>query len=89
MRRMHAFVTGKVQGVWFRKNTMIESNKLGLTGFVRNLKDGRVECVAEGPQQTLQVLLEWLNTGPPLARVVDVAVSWSDATGEFQGFRVA
>ena len=65
-------VSGRVQGVCFRANTQDEALRLGLRGYARNLDDGRVEVVACGDAQAVEALAEWLQHGPPLARVDDV-----------------
>lgn len=78
---MHCFVSGKVQGVWYRASTEKEAKKLGLTGWVRNLSDGRVEVMVCGEPETVNQLLAWLRRGPPLAVVSEVvhqAVPWED-----------
>ena len=62
-------VAGIVQGVFFRASTQAEAQRLDLQGYVRNLPDGRVEVVACGPNAALNELRQWLNTGPPRARV--------------------
>lgn len=59
---------------------------LGLVGWVRNLRDGGVEAVAEGPREALEALAEWARQGPPLARVDSRELTWSAATGEFDAF---
>lgn len=71
---IHCFVSGKVQGVWFRASTQEEAVALGLTGWVRNLSDGRVEVLACGNKEQLMKLQAWLKKGPDLARVDDVIV---------------
>jgi len=83
---MHAFVSGKVQGVWFRSFVQQRALELRLTGFVRNLPDGRVEVVAEGPFQQLEQLEAALWEGPPLASVASVEVTYNPPTGRFHGF---
>jgi acylphosphatase len=88
MRRAHLFVSGEVQGVFFRASTRAVARQLGLAGFVRNLWDGRVEIVAEGEDEAVQKLVEWARVGPPHAQVTDVEVKDEEATGEFQGFSV-
>jgi acylphosphatase len=88
MKRLHAFAEGRVQGVFYRANTEKVAQTLGLVGWVRNLKDGRVEVVAEGAKDKLDHLVEWMRKGPPHAAVTGVAVAWSDATGEFASFAV-
>ena len=86
--RAHILVNGHVQGVFFRKSVMDLARTLRVTGWVRNLRDGKVEAVAEGEKAKLEQLVEFCHTGPPGARVRDVAVEWSDFSGEFQGFRI-
>ncbi|MCS7216104.1 MAG: acylphosphatase [Candidatus Bipolaricaulota bacterium] len=88
MKRVHLFVSGRVQGVFFRAHTRDLAQRLGLTGFVRNLPDGRVEVVAEGPEEKLQELVAFCHRGPPLAHVTGVEVRWEEPTGEFRGFSV-
>ena len=63
------FVSGKVQGVWFRASTRDEALRLGLRGHARNLADGRVEVLAVGDAAAIDALAAWLDHGPPLARV--------------------
>lgn len=62
-------VSGKVQGVWFRAGTREQAMRLGLRGHARNLRDGRVEVLAMGEADAIQQLADWLQRGPPLARV--------------------
>ncbi len=88
MERLHAIVTGRVQGVYFRAHTRREAQRFGLSGYARNRADGRVEVVAEGGRAALDQLLAWLQRGSPDARVENVAPSWERATGEFAGFEV-
>jgi acylphosphatase len=85
-KRMHAYVSGIVQGVFFRSFVQEIAIELGLTGFVRNLRDGRVEVVAEGPVEKLETLEKELWRGPPFAVVDNVEVSYHPPTGEFRGF---
>lgn len=69
---MHCYVSGKVQGVWFRAATKKEADALCLTGWVCNLPDGRVEILACGEKEEINALYEWLKEGPPLAKVEDL-----------------
>lgn len=69
---MRFIISGRVQGVWFRASTQEEANKLGLTGWARNLADGRVEVLACGEKNKLDILEVWLRQGPELARVDEV-----------------
>lgn len=78
-------VSGKVQGVCFRASTKEVARQLGLTGYARNLADGRVEVVAEGDVSQLQALKDWCTQGPPSARVSDVQLTASEASVD--GFR--
>lgn len=71
----HCFVSGKVQGVFYRQNTKQQATKLNLTGWVKNLPDGRVELLACGEEQDLATLLAWLPEGPPRANVTEVQVN--------------
>lgn len=70
---MHCFVSGTVQGVWYRANTQQQAEQLGLTGYARNLPDGRVEVLACGDRQTLDLLYDWLKKGPERAKVTNVS----------------
>ena len=86
--RLHALVEGMVQGVGFRYFVTIYAEELQLTGWVRNLWDGRVEVVAEGPRNALESLLRHLQEGPRGAQVANVEATWQVATNEFNNFRV-
>lgn len=84
---LHAFVAGRVQKVWFRKSTKNTAISLGLTGWVRNLEDGRVEVMAQGDINALRQLETWLSKGPELANVAEVNsefVPSSDSYGTFE-----
>lgn len=86
--RVHLFISGTVQGVWFRESTRKEAERLGVTGWVRNLGDGRVEALAEGAPAHLQEFVGWCHKGPPAARVTGVEERQEAASGEFTDFRV-
>lgn len=88
MERLTLTIAGRVQGVWYRASTRQEAERLGLVGWVRNLADGRVEAMAEGPRGALKALAAWCRTGPPLARVTDVALVWGEPTGEWSSFTI-
>jgi acylphosphatase len=66
------FISGRVQGVFFRASTRQQALQLGLTGYAKNLADGRVEVVAVGEAAALQTLQQWLKQGPPAASVIEV-----------------
>ncbi|MCX7974571.1 MAG: acylphosphatase [Candidatus Aminicenantes bacterium] len=87
-KRLHAFISGRVQGVFFRDFTRQWANFFGITGWVRNVFDGRVEVIAEGEEEQLNLFLEKLKEGPPLARVDKVDVTWEEYRGEFADFRI-
>lgn len=81
-------VSGRVQGVFFRDHTRRWAASLGLSGWVKNLSDGRVEVLAEGVKESLEALIAKLKQGPPSASVENVAVTWEDFRNEFSDFRV-
>jgi len=70
---IHCYVEGKVQGVWFRASTEKKATELGITGWVRNLPDGRVEVLASGEKAKISELHEWLKRGPELAKVTGLS----------------
>ena len=84
----HAFISGRVQGVSFRYYTYHEALKLGLSGWVRNLRDGRVEAVFAGEREAVEKILDWCKEGPPAARVDDVDAVMEDRTEDLDGFHV-
>jgi len=88
MVRAHVYVSGRVQGVFFRTETQDEAIRRGVTGWVRNLPDGRVEAVFEGEKDTVDRLVEFCKRGPPGARITDIEVAMENYTGEFRGFRI-
>jgi acylphosphatase len=86
--RLHALVEGVVQGVGFRFFASYYAEELQLTGWVRNLWDGRVEVLVEGPRPVLEKMLEHLKEGPRGAQVSKVDSQWQTATNEFKEFRI-
>ena len=86
--RAHVFVEGVVQGVFFRANTREEAGLLGLTGWVRNCWDGRVEAIFEGEREKVEKVILWCKKGPPGALVKNVEVNWEPASDEFDGFSI-
>lgn len=87
-RRVQIYVSGLVQGVFFRASTKERANQLGLSGFVRNLPDRRVEIVAEGPDSAVDSLIQWCESGPPGANVQSVDVNEERFANEFDAFTV-
>ncbi|NMC05515.1 MAG: acylphosphatase [Candidatus Lokiarchaeota archaeon] len=86
--RLHAFVSGDVQGVGFRYSTQHHADAIGVTGWVRNLEDGRVEVLAEGRQEQLDDMLAWLQHGPRTAMVSAVEHEFSDSPRSFGRFSI-
>jgi acylphosphatase len=86
--QLHAIISGRVQGVGFRYFVLEKAQLQGLTGWVRNLWDGRVEVVAEGERQELERFLAVLKRGPSSAWVSAIAEMWNAPSGEFGGFHV-
>lgn len=81
---MHCYVSGKVQGVWYRASTKEQADRLGVNGWARNLKDGRVEVMAFGTREKLTQLHAWLQKGPPRAEVIDITyeeITWQEMKG--------
>ena len=87
-RRVHVYVSGVVQGVYYRASTQREAERLGLHGWVRNLHDGRVEFEAEGPERDVEALLSWARQGPPAARVDHLQIEELAPTGRGRAFEV-
>jgi acylphosphatase len=83
--RRHVWVSGRVQGVWFRDSARREARARGVDGWVRNLSDGRVEAVFEGPPAAVDAVVDWCRRGPARAVVTDVAVAEELVVGE-RGF---
>ena len=88
MRRVHFFISGRVQGVCFRAETCDEAQKLNVKGWVRNLSDGRVEIMAEGEDKDIEEFLKYCHDGPPGAYVRNVEIFEEDFKNEFKDFNV-
>ena len=86
--RAHVFVSGRVQGVFFRSETRYEAEKRSVKGWVRNLPDGRLEAVFEGEEESVKELIEFCKRGSPGARVTGIDVIWENYTGEFKDFEI-
>jgi len=86
--RAHVFVSGRVQGIFFRSETRHEAKTHGVKGWVRNLRDGGVEAVFEGEEEAVKELVEFCKRGSPGARVTRVDVKWESYTGEFKDFQI-
>ncbi len=86
--RVHAIVHGMVQGVCYRAETHHKAESLGVKGWVRNLPDGCVELVAEGPRADVEKLITWCRRGPSYARVRAIDVTWEEFAGTFSRFDI-
>ena len=87
-KQIHIFVTGRVQGVFFRQSTKVIAIKNNVKGWVRNLDDGRVEIVAQGETQDIDNLAHWCKTGPANSRVDEFELSEENISDEFETFEV-
>jgi acylphosphatase len=85
---VRAYISGRVQGVYYRAETQKQASSLGLTGWVRNLPDGRVEVLVEGEEQRVRQLIAWCRQGPPRSRIDMVEESTEEYTGEFETFEI-
>lgn len=85
---VHAFISGRVQGVWFRHFTREQAQANGLTGWVRNLPDGRVEALLCGEEKAVRHAEAWLSRGPELANVADVTSTDHDYQHDLAGFDI-
>jgi acylphosphatase len=88
-KRYHVWISGRVQRVYFRANTLKRASILGLTGWVRNLPDGRVEAIFEGETIATEQMLDWCRKGTPPARVDNLDAREENTTGEFETFTLA
>lgn len=86
--RAHLFISGRVQGVFFRACTQEEAQKRNLTGWVRNLYDRRVEAVFEGEEEVVKSMISWCHSGPPHAVVSEVSVEIEEPRNEFTRFDI-
>jgi acylphosphatase len=86
--RAHISVLGRVQGVFFRANTKKKAKKLGVKGWVKNLKNGQIEAIFEGEKTKVEEMVDWARRGPAFAKVDYLKVSWDDCKDEFEDFNV-
>lgn len=86
--RAHIFVSGRVQGVFFRSNTRKKAEELKVSGWIKNLSDSRVEAIFEGKKERVQDLIEWTKESPKGAEVNNVKVQWEEYKGEFRNFKI-
>ncbi len=88
MPRLHVRISGRVQGVGFRYAAYRQAESLGLTGWVRNLRDGSVEAEFEGSRATLDTMRSWCDEGPAFARVDAVTADWMEDDQGYSGFEI-
>jgi len=88
MRRVHLYISGRVQGVCFRAETRYTAEEMGVKGWVRNLPDGRVEVVAEGEDHAIDKFIKYCHKGPPGAYVKNVEIIEEAPRGEFEEFYI-
>lgn len=88
MKCAHIFVSGDVQGVFFRRTAKSEAEKLGVVGWVRNRNDGSVEVVAQGEKDRVDKFIAWCKKGPPFAKVENVEVEWRKNLEDFEEFEI-
>ncbi|MGB6881743.1 MAG: acylphosphatase [Microgenomates group bacterium] len=86
--RAHIFIEGRVQGIFYRVWILRQAQHIGLTGWVKNLEDGRVEAVFEGPKSKVEKMVKECHKGPRLAGVKHIEVIWEKATGELDTFEI-
>ena len=85
---VHGLVTGRVQGVFYRASLAEEAQRLNLTGYVKNLADGRVEYVVTGDEKVVDELVAWSRRGPLLAKITDLAISEYKGGEGFANFQI-
>ena len=86
--RAHIFASGRVQGVFFRAGTKEKARELAVTGWVKNLSDGRIEAIFEGEREKVEEMVKWAKKGPPGATVNHLDVVWEEHRGEFTNFEI-
>jgi acylphosphatase len=84
--RAHVYVSGRVQGVFFRSETIQEATKQNVTGWIANLPDGKVEAVFEGEEQQVNKMIDFCRHGPPAARVTSIQVLQEPYSGKYTSF---
>lgn len=88
MNDLSMIIFGRVQGVYFRKLTQQQAQRLNITGWVRNRSEGSVEILAQGDEQYLISLLEWCRRGPRFAKVEQIEINWVEQTENFSSFEI-
>ena len=88
LQRAHVRVSGQVQGVFFRDSTRQKAEELGLAGWVKNVPEGQVEALFEGPTEKVREMVSWCEDGPQRASVENVDTNFESAEGDLEGFQV-
>ena len=86
--RVHIFVSGRVQGVFFRQDAYKEAGRLGIFGWIQNLPDGRVEAIFEGEKEAIGKMISWAREGPISAKVDDFKADYEEYKDDFKNFEV-
>ena len=87
-KRVHLIITGRVQGVWYRSYTKDKAQKIGLTGWIRNLENGDVEAIFEGEEKAIEEMIVWCYSGSPLAEIDDIQTMYEKFSDEFEEFTI-
>jgi len=87
-RQIHLFVSGRVQGVFYRAETKAMADRLKLSGWVRNLRDGRVEAVFQGEEEAVEAMIDWCRKGPAFAAVDGVEIKEEPPADDLDGFTI-
>ena len=87
-KRIHLIIEGRVQGVWFRESTRRQAVSLGVSGWVKNRREGTVEALLEGPEEAVMRLVVWCRKGPSAANVTGIHETEEAWRGEFNAFDV-
>ncbi|MEN6623339.1 MAG: acylphosphatase [Smithella sp.] len=88
MKRLHVYISGLVQGVSFRAATKKTATGFNITGWVRNMEDGRVEAVLEGADEDVEKMIAWCKVGPRSAQVTNIVITREHYTGSFNDFAI-
>lgn len=87
-KAVHVIISGRVQGVFFRMETLQVAESFGVNGWVRNCLDGTVEAVFEAAPEKVDLMIDWCKKGPPMASVSDLRIESIGYTGEYKGFSI-
>ena len=87
-QRIHIFLTGKVQGVFFRQATKVVAIKNNVTGWVKNLENGEVEILLEGDDKNVNSVIDWCRNGPANSRVDEIKIKQEEFSGQYSNFEV-